>query len=215
MGNNSVIGVLLSQLDLHDFVVHQQIDGASGILDIVVGSLGTVLSSEESVVLNAIGLLHLTALGAEGLVDFANIVVLAIVVGSNQILIDGTILVQDVGCILSRSLNELGIGQGNVGSARQGVHSNRARNDTISSGGRSIGDGNSRNLLLFLGGIRNLNQLILFRSERHGAQCQSHDHGQHSCNDLLHVCFLHKNLFVSDLTSPLSPAVYNVNIIML
>ena len=54
-----------------------------------------------------------------------------------------------------------------------------------------------------------------FRSERHGAQCQSHDHGQHSCNDLLHVCFLHKNLFVSDLTSPLSPAVYNVNIIML
>ena len=37
---------------------------------------------------------------------------------------------------------------------------------------------------------RNLNQLILFRSKRHGAQCQSHDHGQHSCNDLLHVCFL-------------------------
>ena len=53
------------------------------------------------------------------------------------------------------------------------------------------------------------------RRERGGAQCQSHDHGQHSCNDLLHVCFLHKNLFVSDLTSPLSPAVYNVNIIML
>ena len=51
--------------------------------------------------------------------------------------------------------------------------------------------------------------------ESGGAQCQSHDHGQHSCNDLLHVCFLHKNLFVSDLTSPLSPAVYNVNIIML
>ena len=51
--------------------------------------------------------------------------------------------------------------------------------------------------------------------ESGGAQCQSHDHGQHSCNDLLHVCFLHKNLFVSSLTSPLSPAVYNVNIIML
>ena len=46
----------------------------------------------------------------------------------------------------------------------------------------------------------------LHRRERGGAQCQSHDHGQHSCNDLLHVCFLHKNLFVSDLTSPLSPA---------
>ena len=55
----------------------------------------------------------------------------------------------------------------------------------------------------------------LHRSESGGAQCQSHDHGQHSCNVLLHVCFLHKNLFVSDLTSPLSPAVYNVNIIML
>ena len=33
--------------------------------------------------------------------------------------------------------------------------------------------------------------------ESGGAQCQSHDHGQHSCNDLLHVCFLHKNLFAS------------------
>ena len=53
------------------------------------------------------------------------------------------------------------------------------------------------------------------RRESGGAQCQSHDHGQHSCNDLLHVCFLHKNLFVSSLASPLSPAVYNVNIIML
>ena len=45
--------------------------------------------------------------------------------------------------------------------------------------------------------------------ERHDCTCEE-------CgNDLLHVCFLHKNLFVSDLTSPLSPAVYNVNIIML
>ena len=40
-------------------------------------------------------------------------------------------------------------------------------------------------------------QVIVVRRERGGAQCQSHDHGQHSCNDLLHVCFLHKNLFVS------------------
>ena len=39
--------------------------------------------------------------------------------------------------------------------------------------------------------------ILLSVGERHGAQCQSHDHGQHSCNDLLHVCFLHKNLFVS------------------
>jgi len=39
--------------------------------------------------------------------------------------------------------------------------------------------------------------VLVVRRESGGAQCQSHDHGQHSCNDLLHVCFLHKNLFAS------------------
>ena len=67
----------------------------------------------------------------------------------------------------------------------------------------------------FCTGLSIIDLIGFLRRERGGAQCQSHDHGQHSCNDLLHVCFLHKNLFVSDLTSPLSPAVYNVNIIML
>ena len=48
------------------------------------------------------------------------------------------------------------------------------------------------------GGISGLDKALRNASrESGGAQCQSHDHGQHSCNDLLHVCFLHKNLFVS------------------
>ena len=46
-------------------------------------------------------------------------------------------------------------------------------------------------------GVLGMQSLSPSRRESGGAQCQSHDHGQHSCNDLLHVCFLHKNLFVS------------------
>ena len=185
---------------------------------------GAVSNSQIGVASNLIGVIGLSGIVVGGLL------ILAASVG--EIAVDLTGDIVGSGNLSQVQNHVLGIGLfvQNIGSLSQSIHNDISlaidgimRIDTSSGlaiGGLRIGvagirQGNRRSRigLISIGALKEAGLDV--RRESGGAQCQSHDHGQHSCNDLLHVCFLHKNLFVSDLTSPLSPAVYNVNIIML
>ena len=131
--------------------------------------------------------------------------------GDNLVQIQHDILALVVSALLVVH-NQVGLSQGTNSNISLVVSTGGVVRNIASRGGLTIGDSGvlSRSkgkghLILANGNVSLASTASItlngVRRERGGAQCQSHDHGQHSCNDLLHVCFLHKNLFVSDSAS--------------
>ena len=201
MSHDTIVVVrstLLGSLNSNDLAINQHIDDTSitntaiGHIDFAVSILVQGITGGNNSVI--------AALGAQ--IDLGtNLGISKSRVGNLVQILDSTINSQ---LVLSVSCGDLNVsasvitGQGEITTS--GAHQFAVG---LALGSSGIGDGHTIHILLHPAAIPLIEITISGSSHCGGAQCQSHDHGQHSCNVCVRFGFILRN------------SVYNVNIIML